>query len=216
MKPPLVFIPGLGADGRLFYHQQKLFENSITPPWLPPQKNESLADYAHRWSTHLKLKPGCCLVGVSFGGMVALEMAHWVKPKAVLLIGSCRSPSSIPSALRTAGSIPRWPVLGKILAQIFPFGRGWFLGARTKDQQDLLMQMFLESPNRFLAWTVGAIRGWGGFKGDFTKIHHIHGDEDHLIPIKNVRPDQVVKGGGHTINLTHPRQVNEFIKKWSS
>ena len=213
MKTRLVFLPGLGADSRLFYPQQSVFKDSISPPWIAPRKNETLPQYARRWVKHLKLKKGCVLIGVSFGGMVALEMARWVKPKAVLLIGSCRTPQSIPGVLKVAGSFPTWPLIGKVLVSLFPFGRKWFLGAKTKDQQDLLTQMFLETPNPFLLWTVGAIRGWAGFDGEFKNVYHVHGDKDHLIPIRNVRPDKVIQGGGHVINLTHPREVNEFIKK---
>lgn len=213
MKTRLVFLPGLGADSRLFHPQRSAFKNSINPAWLTPQKNETLPQYAQRWAKKLKLKKGCVLVGVSFGGMVALEMARHVKPKAVLLIGSCRVPQSVPLVLRVAGSFPAWPLIGKALVNLFPFGRKWFLGAQTKEQQDLLTQMFLETPNPFLLWTVGAIRGWAGFNGKFTNVHHVHGDNDHLIPIQNVRPDKVIQGGGHVINLTHPREVNEFIRK---
>jgi pimeloyl-ACP methyl ester carboxylesterase len=214
MRTPLVFIPGLGADSRLFYHQKKAFKKIITPSWLIPQKNESLTHYSRRWANHLKLKKGCVLVGVSFGGMVALEMSKWVKSKVVLLIGSCRSPSSIPLVLRTIGGLSGWPFIGKILTRIFPFGRGWFLGTETKDQQDLLMRMFYETPNHFLGWTLDAIRGWAGHKDDSVAIRHIHGDKDHLMPLKNVSPDQIVKGGGHTIILTHSKAVNDFIRKF--
>ncbi|HEY5037494.1 MAG TPA: alpha/beta hydrolase [bacterium] len=216
MKTQLVFIPGLGADARLFHLQQKSFKKSIAPPWIIPQKDETLTQYARRWSKNLQLKRGSVLVGVSFGGMVALEMAKWVKPKAVLLVSSCRSPASVPLILRVAGSFPVWPHIGKILVKLLPFGRKWFLGARTKIEQNLLARMFLETPDSFLLWTVSAIRGWGGFKGGFANIHHIHGDNDHLIPIQNVRPDKVIKGGGHVINLTHSKEINDFINEYLS
>jgi pimeloyl-ACP methyl ester carboxylesterase len=206
----------LGADARLFYQQKKVFKNIVTPPWLPPQNNETLVHYAKRWATHLKLKKGCVLAGVSFGGMVSLEMAPWVKPKAVILISSCRSPESVPLFLRVLGSLPGWPFIGKISARVFPFGRGWFLGAVAKGQQNMLTQMFFEAPNPFLKWTVDAIRGWTGFNGKNGNIHHIHGDQDHLIPHRNVKPDMIVKGGGHMIILTHPQIVNEFIEKYSN
>jgi len=73
--------------------------------------------------------------------------------------------------------------------------------------------MFLETPNRFLQWTVSAIRGWNGMKDESVNIHHIHGNKDFLIPIQNVMPDKVINGGGHVVTLTHPWQVNNFIKE---
>lgn len=208
-----VFLPGLGADSRLFRHQQKAFKNIVTPRWIYPEKNESLADYARRWATELKLKKGCVLVGISFGGMVALEMARWVRPKAVLLIGSCRSPDSIPFILKWFGSFSVWPVVGKTLARTFPFGRGWFLGVEKKGELDLLMKMFLETPGDFLKWTVDAIRGWEGYKGKEFLVRHIHGQKDRLIPCRNVRPDKIIPKAGHTIILTHPKEVNAFIRE---
>jgi pimeloyl-ACP methyl ester carboxylesterase len=213
MKTPLVFIPGLGADPRLFHHQKRVFKNSLCPPWLIPNEREKLANYARRWARHLKLKPNCCLVGVSFGGMVAQEMARWIKPRAVILIGSCRSPASIPFALRAVGSLPTWPYIAKRLCGIFPIIGGYFLGAKTRAQRDLLIRMFLETPDHFTKWTVQAICGWKGFQGDGIRVYHIHGERDHMIPLRKVKPDEVIRGGGHLISLNHSREVNKFIRK---
>jgi len=213
MKVPLVFIPGLGADSRLFLRQKKAFKRCLCASWLEPKKKETLANYAHRWAKLLKLKSGCYLAGVSFGGMVALEMARWVKPRAVILIGSCRSPSSIPLSLRIAGLLPTWPRVSKKLCRVFPITSGYFLGAKTKSQRDLLIRMFLETPNGFAKWTVEAIQGWKGYRGERTRVYHIHGGKDHLIPLRRVQPDEVVLDGGHLISLTHPREVNGFIRQ---
>ncbi|HJT24592.1 MAG TPA: alpha/beta hydrolase [bacterium] len=213
MKTSLIFFPGLGSDSRLFVHQQKVFKNSLFPPWLVPRKNEFLPQYARRWAEKLKLKRDCCLVGVSFGGMVAQEMARWMRPKAVILIGSCRSAESIPSYLKIAGNLPTWPRLSKKLCELFPGNGGIFLGARKKAQRDLLMRMFLETPDDFARWTVRAIFAWKGCEPDGSRVFHIHGEKDHLIPLSRVHPDKVISGGGHLINLTHPKEVNEFIRK---
>ena len=42
-------------------------------------------------------------------------------------------------------------------------------------------------------------------------ICHIHGDRDRLIPLHRVRPDHVVPGAGHLLNLTHGEAVNAFL-----
>ncbi|GEM_PF-78611 len=212
-KSSLFFIPGLGADRRLFLHQQKAFQNSFFPSWLPPNKDESLANYAERWVRQLKLKRGCSLVGVSFGGMVIQEMARWVEPKCVVLISSCRTPASIPLYLRMAGTFPTWSHLSKGLCRVLPKSSGRFLGAETPDQRDLLIRMFLETPDEFAEWTVKAIRHWKGCEMKSVKIQHIHGEKDHLIPVGRVQPDKVIPGGGHLINLTHSEEVNGFIRK---
>jgi pimeloyl-ACP methyl ester carboxylesterase len=212
MKSQLIFLPGLGADGRLFLHQRRAFKNSVFPPWLVPSKGEDLTDYARRWAGKLKLNAGCILVGVSFGGMVAQEISRLVKLRAVILISSCRSPESIPAHLKWASNLPTWPRLSKLLCHIFPRISGHFLGAETPEQRDLLIRMFLDTPDDFARWTVRAIRSWNGYHLAGTRIYHIHGNKDHLIPLGKVKPDRVILGGGHLINLTHPREVNGFIR----
>ena len=44
-------------------------------------------------------------------------------------------------------------------------------------------------------------------------IHHIHGGDDRLIPVRRVNPDRVVEGAGHLLNLTHPDAVNDFLSR---
>jgi pimeloyl-ACP methyl ester carboxylesterase len=213
-KNLLVLIPGLGADARLFYPQIHEFKHSLTPPWIPPEKDETLAHYAQRWAAQLKLPKNCVLAGVSFGGMVALEMSKWVNPKAVIIISSCRHPSSVPLVLRIMGGFPFWPTIGKLLVPFFRFKLNLFLNVKIIQQRSLLIEMFLETPNDFLLWTVQAIGGWAGYKGQPEKIHAIHGDRDRLIPLANVQADQIIRGGGHMIVVTHTQEVNNFIKKW--
>ena len=46
-------------------------------------------------------------------------------------------------------------------------------------------------------------------------VHHIHGSDDHMIPLANLRPppEVVIPGGGHIINVTHANIVNDFIAR---
>jgi pimeloyl-ACP methyl ester carboxylesterase len=47
-------------------------------------------------------------------------------------------------------------------------------------------------------------------------VHHLHGDRDRLIPVHRVKPDHVVAGAGHLLNITHPDAVNDFIARAAS
>ena len=51
---------------------------------------------------------------------------------------------------------------------------------------------------------------WKGAKPP-CPVRLIHGDRDILIRSTVVKPDRVIKGGGHLINLTYPKAVNQFI-----
>jgi len=43
-------------------------------------------------------------------------------------------------------------------------------------------------------------------------VRHIHGADDHVIPVGRVKPDRVVPGAGHFLAVTHAAEVNEFIR----
>src|SRR5689334_9890540 len=89
---PMLLLPGLGWDERIFRAQRSRFPDLRTPAWIDPQPKESLNAYAARLAK--VVDPGCpCVVGgASFGGVVALEMAVHLRASACVLIGSIRSP----------------------------------------------------------------------------------------------------------------------------
>ena len=109
----VIFLPGLGADGRLFASQREVFPDLITPPWLPPAPHEDLAQYAVRLAGTLPLIRPLFLGGCSFGGMAAYEMARILKPDALVLMGSVQRPqrdsgvSSFPCGSVTGSSPSR-------------------------------------------------------------------------------------------------------------
>ena len=89
----LILLPGLGADHRLLEPQRAAFPQLVVPPWIPPRKRESLPQYAARMAETVTPSRDVPLIlgGVSFGGMLAYEMARYLKPDAVVLIASCRT-----------------------------------------------------------------------------------------------------------------------------
>ncbi|SDF62642.1 Thioesterase domain-containing protein [Pedobacter terrae] len=80
------FISGLGADQRIF-SRLKLSEkiSIIHVEWINPNKNETLEVYAERLSRIIDTSKPFALVGVSFGGMIAVELAKLLKPLQLLL-----------------------------------------------------------------------------------------------------------------------------------
>jgi pimeloyl-ACP methyl ester carboxylesterase len=92
----VVLLPGMAADERLFEPQRRAFPNLIVPPWIEPEPCEPLAAYARRMAARLNSSDLLLIGGVSFGGIVALEMADHLGLAECVLISSIRSPAEMP------------------------------------------------------------------------------------------------------------------------
>jgi pimeloyl-ACP methyl ester carboxylesterase len=194
----LVLFPGLGASARLFDLQRTIPATLEVPPWIEPLRRETLADYARRLASTLRPDPPFYLGGCSFGGMIALEAARHVKPLAVILIASCRTPLSVNQAI--LGCAP--------LANAMP---AWIARLSARSSPPSLRDLVAASPE-LLRWGPAAITRWRGVEQLDAPIFRVHGACDRIIPLRQVRPDQVIRTGGHLINLTHAREVNAFIE----
>lgn len=214
---PLFVLSGIGGDERLFDHQRAVRDvRSIK--WIPPSDPaETLPHYAERLAQQLHINEPFDLGGSSFGGMIALELARHLSPQHVFLFGSCRSSRSIATSLRAL----RWlvPALPDRLLHpprlLQPLVARWF-GAKSAAHVHLFADMLSTTPTTFIRWASNAIFSWRGVAELPMPIYQVHGDRDRLIPLHRVKPDRVIAGAGHLLNITHAVAVNDFITRVAS
>lgn len=219
-----VFIPGLGADARVFEEYVKSFPDSVVLEWLSPMPAENLETYARRLARSVTPSPPCIVVGLSFGGMLAPYVAEEVGAGYCVLLASARSGRDFPRWYRAGRFLCRWfpwlilmmIALGKCGVRVL----NWLPGSKWRS----VREQFLGSPTRQMFLFLRMILDWAFENPEVperkTPLLQIHGEKDRLIPIKNVRPDVVIPGGGHLFLLTHFDAVlpilQELEKKGSS
>jgi len=209
----LVLLPGLGGDERLFEPQRDAFPDLEVPAWIEPLRGETLAAYAARMAQGVGAGGPLYLGGVSFGGIVALEMARHLKPRAVFLIASCASRSGIPAWARVLGPFVR--LLPRRALHLPQAAAPWILrrfGQLSPAQQDLFFSLMLRAPADFLRWGILATLGWSPAGLPDVPVHQIHGSDDTLLPVRLAEPQHVVAGAGHLVNFTHAGQVNAILR----
>jgi pimeloyl-ACP methyl ester carboxylesterase/N-acetylglutamate synthase-like GNAT family acetyltransferase len=210
----LVLLPGLGTTGRLFEPQRREFPHLEVPPWLAPRPPETLAAYGERMAAALGAGGDDLLLGgVSFGGMVALEMARHARARAVVLIASCTTGAALTPVAHMLARLARG-LPPRALVPPRPLWRlvAWSLGARTGEERALVYELIRTSLPGFAHWGLGAIVGWRPGPPP-CPVRQIHGADDRLIRASRVRPDVLVAGAGHLINVTHENQVNTFLRE---
>lgn len=208
----LMLLPGLGATSALFEPQREL-PNLITPDWPALDPRDTLASFAAKFAPLVTDPANTVLGGVSFGGMLSLELATLVRPRAVVLIGSCRSPDAIVTSLRLAAMAGRWISARRLesMRRMAPRVVRQ-LGPMTGGQAKALVAMSENVSMSFIRWAGQAIFAWPGRPDPGVPVHVIHGSLDRFIPPDRVGPHERVEGAGHVPNFTHPEPVNRFLR----
>lgn len=207
------FISGLGADERAFRYLRLGEVEKRFVRWLAPEKNESLRQYSSRLIEQIDTTQPVTLVGLSFGGIVALEMASIIKCDRVFLISSVKRPQELSGFLRLLRRARLYRLLPfgwvKPLAiRLAPF---WF-DAVSERHRALLKNIINETDNRFAQWAINTIMRWPGNSPNAPVIH-IHGTHDRVFPARYLGDNIPIEGGGHFMIVTHAKQISKLLQK---
>jgi pimeloyl-ACP methyl ester carboxylesterase len=213
--PPIFLLSGMGADQRVFAKQKAAIPQITIPPWLPHNPHETLSDYGKRFAQAIDTGGPCVIGGASFGSMVALEMIPHLDVRGCFLIGGVRSFEELPLRIRMAkpfASLTR--ILPYEIATLGSKAAHKTVGALLGEYFNDLLGQVADSDASFLRWASRAVLTWDGPKeSGETPIFHIHGASDFVLPARCTRPDQVVRGAGHALSMSHGDELTEFLRQ---
>jgi pimeloyl-ACP methyl ester carboxylesterase len=206
----LYIFSGLGADERVFQKLDFSAYSVVFIKWITPIENETIENYASRLLVQItSTRP--ILIGLSFGGMMAVEVAKLIETKKTLLIASAKTSKEIPFYYRFAGKLGIHKMLSAKLLKSSNFLTNWFFGARTRFDKQILKEILIDTDSVFLKWAIDKIVKWSN-KTLPANIFHIHGTSDRILPIKFVNFDVEINNGGHLMTLIKPQQLNDILK----
>ena len=94
---------GLGADRRAFQYLD-FDQNTVTHvPWIDALPNETVESYAKRMSSVIDTSKPFIIMGLSFGGMLCVEMTKFLKPSGVILLSSITGRHEMPIRMKITG-----------------------------------------------------------------------------------------------------------------
>lgn len=211
MRKKIYFISGLGADRRAF--RKLTFPSDfelIHLDWIPPLTNESLEDYADRIALGIDTSAPFYLIGLSFGGMLATEIARKLNPTRTFIISSSPVYKQLPWYYRWAGALSLQKLVPVSLIKKGNAIGLKFLGAKSHDEQLLLKQLIIDSDPIFMKWALTCILKWKN-KDHPANFTHIHGTADKILPIRFYKPDVIVNGGGHFMIYANAKEISDYI-----
>ncbi len=209
MRKEVYIFSGLGADERVFQNLDLSEFSAHHIKWIKPQSNESIERYASRLLTQIN-SPNPTLLGLSFGGMIAVEVAKQIKTEKVILISSAKSKSNIPFYYRLAGLLSLNKLLPVSLLKSSNFISNWFFGTKSIREKHLLKQIINETDRDFLQWAIDKIVNWDNMSVP-KNIISIHGSSDKILPIGYTSSDYAIKDGGHFMILNKAEEITNIL-----
>jgi pimeloyl-ACP methyl ester carboxylesterase len=204
------FISGLGADKRAFSFLDLCFCQPVFIDWIKPLEKESLKSYALRLRQQIP-EEHPTVVGVSFGGMLAAEMAKDSKLMNVIIIASNKSSAEFPGYLRVGKYLPVYKWLPEKLIKNKSL-LNWILGVKKDEKRKLMAAIIADTDPFFLKWAIEAILYWKE-KTVPANVKHIHGTADKLLPYRLTKADHTIEGGTHIMTLYKHKEISDLLSK---
>ena len=209
----IYLISGLGADTSIF--QNLIFGNGLNIhylDWIPPKTDESLRSYALRMAEPINRSLPFAVIGLSFGGMLATEIASVFHPQVTILISSVPTKQELPWYYRFIGTtrIHRWIPVFK--PKTVPRSFASLFGVESRDDYLFFLQLLRRSDPQFTKWAIDSILNWD--RTEIPKgIVRIHGDKDKVLPIGNGKVDYVIRRGGHFMIFNRADQISKILRE---
>lgn len=188
--------------------------------WIIPLKGESIGSYAKRMCDQLSPQASVAaqaipadppvLMGVSFGGMMAIEMAKYIPGAKVILISSIKSRKELPAGTWLAAMIGLYRLIPAKPPAWMRSISNYFLGAEGEEEFRLSNEFIEDVDPVYLRWAIKQIVCW---KNEWQPpvLYHIHGSKDRTFPLNRVEATHVVKGGGHFMVMNRANELNAIL-----
>ena len=203
----LYAISGLGADHRV-YDQLHLNCPVEHLPWLEPKNKEPIELYAQRMADQIQNNGAFGIMGVSFGGLIAVEISKLLNPQLTILISSVETKNELPLLYRFFG-------MTRIITLIPHFFfvppkrlMHWVFGAKNKS---LLSEILNNADSRFTRWALQALCNWRNQLALTNPVLRIGGAKDKLLPPHYTGESTILAEGEHFMIVDRAEEISGLI-----
>lgn len=204
-------IAGMGADVRLFKNLDLSGFEVIDAAWIDPDANDTIATYAAQLIQKYNITARSNVIGVSLGGMFAVEIAKQVDLKNVIIISSIKTIDEAPFYYKVFRTLPVYKLItGKLILSVGKLMKPFF--SKKMGGESLLFDSMLRNTSpKFLKWSMGAALHWDG-QTPSQYIHHLIGDADLVFDHRKIKNTIVIPGGDHMMVVTRAKDINPIIR----
>lgn len=204
-------IPGLGTDKRLFSKYHFTFPIEVLE-YFSPEPDDTMNSYAKKLSQKIDTSKPFILIGVSMGGMLAVEMTRFLSPQMLILVSSAKTYREIPLKWRLFRFIPIYRLISDKLIIFFATLFKFIFGITHKEDEKLFTEMLSSLPPNFYSRAIHLIVNWKNNTYPENLIH-IHGNKDQVLPYSNIKDPITIEGGSHWMIFDRANEISEIINR---
>lgn len=203
---------GIGADSSIFMNLKLPGYHKVYITWIPALPNESLTQYAGRIKSQITVQ-NPYIIGLSFGGIMAVEVSKQVRVKKMVLISSVRTKRELNKVQFFFMKMGLYRIIPSSWIKRTNFITYRYFGAKSPGDKKALTKLLLDTDVTFFRWALKAIAYWDNKEAPERTIQ-IHGTSDRVITSRLVSPDYRIKGGGHLMILDKADTISKIITKY--
>ncbi len=158
------------------------------------------------------LHPEPILVGLSFGGMMSIEIARQIPVRQVVLISSVKGRQEMPPYYNGFARKVLHRLPDRLLFTNRRFIVQLFMQCGSEAERRLLDDYLGKKDLRYMRWALNAILQWNN---DWTPpgVVHIHGTSDRPFPRRYVAPTHTIINGGHFMIMNRAEEISYILEK---
>lgn len=208
---PIYFVSGLGADERIFQWLRYDGFRPVHIQWVPPERGEAIETYAKRLTEQIE-EENPVIVGLSFGGMIAIEIAKQMPTKKVVLLSSVKKTAEVPFYFKLFRALPLHRIVPfKSLLWAVYWLAYWLFGPENADEKKLLKTILQETDPHFLKWALHKVVVWKNQEVPENLVH-IHGRRDRIFPFRFITADYTIDDSGHLLVMSRAEKVSTLLE----
>lgn len=212
MTKTVYLIPGVGANDKVFQELELPGYELVHIKWPKHKRGEPIEQYVKKLLPQIKKDTQPVLIGLSFGGIVAVELAKLIDPYKTIIISSIKTYHERPLKVLFLNSLKFHRLLpGKLVVQ-FRFWLNWLLGKLSREELDLVELMIQEADIEFNEWAVDQVIHWRN-EEIIDNLVHIHGTRDRIFPNFYIKDAIWVKGGSHFMVVNRAKEISRIIRR---
>jgi esterase/lipase len=152
------------------------------------------------------------LLGVSFGGMMGIEIAKQRPLHKLFIVSSVKTTGEMPRWMKAAGTLKLNRILPTRLHKYTEKIDNARLGVSTREEKEMVRAYRKNADLVFVDWAISQILNWKN-KWQPENIIHIHGNRDKIFPVKKLNPTCIIEDGTHMMIFNRAREISELISK---